>query len=447
MEQGETMSRILTKVCLVLAVVLTGLVTVGAGPAAADGGSPVGRFDELTSSLPGTINVRGWAFDESAPAAVIPIHVYVIAPGHQEIHVIRTGKARPDVQAVHGVGANSGFSEAIAVRARGQVEVRVYGIDVQAPGGNVLLGTRSVSVGDPDPILQVDSVVSNAHQTVQVEGIAFDPSEYLRPVQVHVYVGGRAGQPGVEGPFVTLADKQREPVITGGFALTFNTQNLWADQPVYVYAVNHGEGVDTVVGPTMVNIKRDTTAPPAPSIVRGPGASASAGTVTFEFTVDEPSPRFQCRWDERGWESCESPVSRPLEAGEHTFDVRAIDRAGLVGPFNRQRFTLTGTTSGQPPGNGGPGDESGPGKPRVKVRAVDRGSKLQVRVTPARNAVSYRFVVQRKVGSTWRRVARSATRGKAEKRVLDLRRGRYRVVLTAQHGLPAQRSATVRLRR
>jgi hypothetical protein len=44
-------------------------------------------------------------------------------------------------------------------------------------------------------------------------------------------------------------------------------------------------------------------------------------------------------------------------------------------------------------------------------------------------------------------VKRSATRGAREERVLDLRRGRYRVVVPAQHGLAGATSGIARLRR
>jgi hypothetical protein len=72
--------------------------------------------------------------------------------------------------------------------------------------------------------------------------------------------------------------------------------------------------------------------PPDTRITGAPPARTSARTARFRFTSNERGSQFQCKTDWRkGWWSCRSPKRySPLKAGRHTFEVRAIDRAGNV---------------------------------------------------------------------------------------------------------------------
>lgn len=81
---------------------------------------------------------------------------------------------------------------------------------------------------------------------------------------------------------------------------------------------------------------------------------------------------------------------------------------------------------------------------RVKVR---NGSRIVVDVGPDRANGGYRFIVKRKVGPRWRQVRTSRTTGPRDRRVLDLRAGRYRVVVPPQAGFAGGVSRIVRLRR
>jgi hypothetical protein len=54
--------------------------------------------------------------------------------------------------------------------------------------------------------------------------------------------------------------------------------------------------------------------------------------VRFEFAASEPSPSFECRFDEAAFASCGSPWSRKVGRGRYVFEVRAIDRAGNADP-------------------------------------------------------------------------------------------------------------------
>jgi hypothetical protein len=71
---------------------------------------------------------------------------------------------------------------------------------------------------------------------------------------------------------------------------------------------------------------------------------------------------------------------------------------------------------------------------------------LRVDIDPDLNPSNYRFTVQKRRGGAWRTVRRTQTLGPQDLMVIDLPRGRYRVVVPRQHDLPGTR-ATVRLRR
>ncbi|HET8873150.1 MAG TPA: hypothetical protein VFM83_05645, partial [Gaiellaceae bacterium] len=71
---------------------------------------------------------------------------------------------------------------------------------------------------------------------------------------------------------------------------------------------------------------------PNTRITGAPPATTSARTARFKFTSTERGSQFQCKTDWRkGWWTCRSPKRySPLRPGRHTFEVRAIDRAGNV---------------------------------------------------------------------------------------------------------------------
>jgi hypothetical protein len=107
------------------------------------------------------------------------------------------------------------------------------------------------------------------------------------------------------------------------------------------------------------------TDPPQTSITSGPapGARIKDPTPTFGFTSDEPiGDTFQCSLDGGAFGPCSGPgqthTTAPLADGEHTFRVRATDKAGNVDPTPAKRtFTVdtdppeTSITSGPAAGS------------------------------------------------------------------------------------------------
>lgn len=89
-----------------------------------------------------------------------------------------------------------------------------------------------------------------------------------------------------------------------------------------------GNADQTPAAQTWLN---DTT-PPDTSIVDKPDLSTTLRSAAFSFASTEPGT-FQCRLDAGAWETCTTPKTYAnLTDGQHTFRVRAIDRALNVDP-------------------------------------------------------------------------------------------------------------------
>jgi murein DD-endopeptidase MepM/ murein hydrolase activator NlpD len=111
------------------------------------GRSPIGAVDEVSSDRPNELIVRGWAIDPDSPDWPVGIHIYVDGPAGSDAMaapLVLTDRPRPDVAAVLGMGAGSGFEARIAVAA-GVRAVHVYAID-GAGGENALLGTGAAPI-------------------------------------------------------------------------------------------------------------------------------------------------------------------------------------------------------------------------------------------------------------------------------------------------------------
>ena len=148
--------------------------------------TPLGVVDVVRDLGSGTVQVAGWAFDQDVTTA-IDVHVYV--DGVATTGVAASG-ARPDVQAIYGHGAVSGY-DARFTAAPGRHEVCVYGIDANG-GINVLLGCRTLDVaGNRTPLGVLDVVRDAGGGNLQVAGWTFDP-DLTTPIGVHVYVDGVA---------------------------------------------------------------------------------------------------------------------------------------------------------------------------------------------------------------------------------------------------------------
>jgi hypothetical protein len=145
--------------------------------------NPTGSFDSWVTSSPG-VRVAGWAVDADH-AAPIGVHVYVDGQFAGQ-GVANT--ARPDVgNAFPWVGNDRGY-EIDVPALPGRHTVCTFGINA-GPGGNALLGCKSIDVPDRAPFGWLDSATRPSAGTVRVAGWAIDPDR-IPPIDVHVYLNG-----------------------------------------------------------------------------------------------------------------------------------------------------------------------------------------------------------------------------------------------------------------
>jgi len=102
--------------------------------------------------------------------------------------------------------------------------------------------------------------------SVYVKGWAFDRDDTSQSLQIHIYIGGGAGDPNAEGYPIT-ANIYRDDVnkvygISGnhGFEATIPTSKI-GTQDVYIYACNIGGGTNQFFGSYTVNITNETEHP------------------------------------------------------------------------------------------------------------------------------------------------------------------------------------------
>jgi hypothetical protein len=88
----------------------------------------------------------------------------------------------------------------------------------------------------------------------------------------------------------------------------------------------------------------------------------------FVFSANESGTRFECSLDGAAWRSCTSPQPLPsLSPGDHSFQVRATDAAGNVGPAARVNFRIEPPPP--PPSESGSGSDEPPPPPPLVLSA------------------------------------------------------------------------------
>ncbi|MBR3554017.1 MAG: hypothetical protein IKN72_11630 [Clostridia bacterium] len=100
---------------------------------------------------------------------------------------------------------------------------------------------------------------SGGRSIVYIKGWVYDPDTITENSNIHVYIGGNVGSASAEA-YSFLADKAREDVdgtyhcgAFHGFEETIATR-LNGIQPVYIWAINTGEGQNVLLGEFSVNI-------------------------------------------------------------------------------------------------------------------------------------------------------------------------------------------------
>jgi surface antigen len=263
--------------------------------------NPTGSYDLASSPSPGEARIAGWAFDPDAKTTAVTIHAYVGAeagqPGAEGHNLGPATHERADVgRAYPGVGNFHGFDFVFETSKRGSQPVCVYAINIGA-GGNTLLGCKTVSIGDPNPLGHLDLAESPSSGTIRVGGWAFDPNEPTSPVTIHAYVGAEAGAPGAEGHNLGLAKRERADVARHfagvgnfhGFDFVLETKRI-GSVPVCVYAINSGPGRNVLLACQTVTVAPKP--PPAVAAISQPAPSiAAVATTTTPASTVRPRHR------------------------------------------------------------------------------------------------------------------------------------------------------------
>lgn len=124
---------------------------------------------------------------------------------------------------------------------------------------------------------------------------------------------------------------------TGSYSFTPTSADLDTDHIVQFIAQDQ-DGAGPPFRSYTIRVRRPTTAPvdttpPQTTITQGPVGRTTDDRPTFAFSSNEPGSTFQCSIDGGPFFACSSPYTLPtLSPGAHTFQVRAIDRAGNIDP-------------------------------------------------------------------------------------------------------------------
>ena len=147
-----------------------------------------------------------------------------------------------------------------------------------------------------NPVLVV-SYAYGGSGTLTVKGWAYDPDVPSQSIDVHVYVGGKAGEKGTESHIVkanqTSTDTNKVYGVSGkhGFEATFNTAKR-GNTDVYFYAINVGKGdgntmdygYNPYIGYKSYDIANATLSSVADQMVRGSAIKPKL-TVKMEGTT------------------------------------------------------------------------------------------------------------------------------------------------------------------
>jgi hypothetical protein len=103
--------------------------------------SPVGSFDSVTAT-PGTLTVRGWAFDPDTASAASDVMITVGGTGTGTVH---TDVTRSDVNRARGVTGTHGFATALATTKTGTQSVCAVAVNV-GNGADKQLACRTATI-------------------------------------------------------------------------------------------------------------------------------------------------------------------------------------------------------------------------------------------------------------------------------------------------------------
>ncbi len=228
----------------------------------------------------------------------------------------------------------------------------------------------NISSSGNAPTGWLDSVTSEGVGKIHVRGWTLDADSPTTSLDVHVYIGGAAGDSNAEG-HVIKANLERSDIAAAypgagsahGFDAVINTSKS-GDQPVYVYGINVGGGGNALLNNSgaRVNIIADTAAPTI-SDVKVSNVSGRGYTVTCKVSdnvgvtkVTMPTWTVKNGQDDLVWHTATISGNTAtfhvgigdhnLESGDYLTHIYAYDAAGNSSSAAAPVVTLPNILSG-----------------------------------------------------------------------------------------------------
>ncbi|MDR0287269.1 MAG: hypothetical protein LBI03_06160 [Clostridiales bacterium] len=223
-----------------------------------------GHVDEIHDNQNGGIYLRGWAYDSNQSDASLRIDVYIGAGENNEVGMNTYATVeRTDINNAFGIPGNHGFDINLSTGNRGDQRVVVYAIPAGS-GMPIMIWDGNINITDSDPVLPptgcVDEISANQNGGIYLRGWAYDPNATDTSIDVHVYIGGSAGESNVEG-INTGATSTYRPDVNNAFGLTGNhgfdlnlTTSKRGNQRVVVYGISASGTGPTILWDGMINI-------------------------------------------------------------------------------------------------------------------------------------------------------------------------------------------------
>ena len=228
----------------------------------------------------------------------------------------------------------------------------------------------NISSSGNAPTGWLDSVTSDSVGRIHVRGWTLDADSPTTSLDVHVYIGGAAGDSNAEG-HVIKANLERSDIAAAypgagsahGFDAVINTSKS-GNQPVYVYGINVGAGGNALLNNSgaRVNIIADTAAPTI-NDVKVSNVSGRGYTVTCKVSdnvgvtkVTMPTWTVKNGQDDLVWHTatisgntatfCVSIGDHNLESGDYLTHIYAYDAAGNSSAVPLSAITVPNILSG-----------------------------------------------------------------------------------------------------
>jgi hypothetical protein len=196
------------------------------------------------------------------------------------------------------------------------------GVTVSSNGAYVFTGLRGGSVGsferDAAPACQVKSVKVPRNATIFVPLSCTDANGD----QIRLEIAA----PPSNGMLGIVDQKKRR--------VSYKPEINYRGRDTFAYrgTARGSRGPATRVAITVLKQGRRIDRTPPNTRIRTVAAKTSSSkTALFQFSATERGSRFECKLDKQRWRQCKSPKRYvELRRGRHTFQVRAIDKAGNV---------------------------------------------------------------------------------------------------------------------